>query len=125
MYEFGYTARQIATQEGVPINSVSSIATRYALQQSAKDLPRLGQPPKLSDRDKRSIMRCIKDDPFIQNKQLLKRSGIGCSIGTLTYYLTSQGIQHRFALQRPLLRPEDARKRLEFAREHAGLPASW
>ena len=125
MYEMGYTARQIAACEGIPQNSVSGIATRYTHQQSGRDLPRPGQPPKLSDRDKRCILRCVRESPFIQNKQLLEQTGLGCSIETLTHYLTSQGIQHHRALQRPLLRPEDAFRRLVFAEKYARKPISW
>ena len=44
--------RCIAAEEGVPYGSVHGIASRYTTQIKGQDLPRPGQPKKISDRDK-------------------------------------------------------------------------
>lgn len=125
MYEQGYSKGRIAQCEGIPYGSVHGIATRYTQQISGRDLPRPGQPKKLSPRNKRNILRIIEEDPFITNKNLVQRTGVSVSVATLTSYLKSQGIQHRRALQRPKLTPTAAARRLEFAREHIQKPISW
>ena len=65
MYISGMGQSAIAAKEGIPIGSVNGIATRYTHQISALSLPKPGRPPIPTDRDKRSIVRIVKEEPFI------------------------------------------------------------
>lgn len=126
MYNMGVPQRQIARVMGVSPGSISGIIRRYDDQKSAKTQHRAGRPPKLSKRDKRALFRIIKQDPFITIPNLLLLSGLDVSERTILQYLQSEGIHHQHALRRPLLTPEVAQKRLEFAQEHVDeLPEYW
>lgn len=105
MYDSGMPVRKIAEIEGVPAGSVNGIASRYLQQISGQDLERSGRPQKITDQDKRRLIQCIEAKPIISNRELLERTEINVSITTITSYLKSQGIQHKVAIQRPLLTP--------------------
>lgn len=125
MYDYGTPLREIAHNVQVPAGSVSGILSRYGDQTKARNKTRPGRPKKLSERNKRHIMRCIESNPFIRNQDLLDQTEIRVTIETLSKYLSSEGIQHRRALRRPLLTPSAAARRLQFAQEHAEKPISW
>lgn len=86
--------------EHIPKSSVSGIASRYERQCKGRDLSRLGQLRTLSERDKRSIIRIINEDPLIQNKKILERASLRCSVSALISYLRSWGVLHKRATQR-------------------------
>lgn len=125
MYEQGFSKTQIALAEGVPAGTVHGIATRYTQQISGMSQERPGQPQKLSDRDKRYIMRLIEADPFIKNQEILDLIDADITIRTLNRYLQSEGIQHMHALRRPKLSASAAWRRLRFAQEHIDKPISF
>lgn len=115
MYELGYTQRRIAFEESIPLGSVSGIISRYGQQSSAKNSPRSGRPPKLSNRDKKAIFRIINQDPFISTKDLVNYMQVSLSERTIVRWLKSEGIQHQLAIQRPLLTPKAAKIHYKFA----------
>ena len=124
-YNLGFSARQIAFEEGVPPGSISGIVKRYDQQQSAHSQPRPGAPSRLTERLKRIIFRAIERDPFITLSQLAIDTGVPVKERTLASWLRKEGIMHNRALQRPLLTPEAAEKRLLFARLHVRRPPSF
>lgn len=117
-YNLGIPPRVIAQQEGVLAASVRGIASRYRHQKSAQSSPRSGRPPVLSEREKRCVMRCIADNPFIKTSELVQNAGLTCSSRTLLRWLRSNGIAHQTALRRPKLTEENAAKRLKFAQDY-------
>ena len=124
-YSLGLSKRLIAFEEGIPEGSVSGIVKRYREQQSARSQPRPGQPSQLTDRLKRVIFRIIEQDPFISLTKLAAEAGITVTTKTLATWLRKEGIKHNGALQRPLLTPEVAEKRLIFARLNVRRPPSY
>jgi transposase len=124
-YKLGVTQRRIAFEEGVPRGSISGIIQRYEDQESARSKPRPGQPSVLTDRLKRLLFRSIEQNPFITLSQLRTEAGLTVTTKTLATWLRKEGIKHDRALRRPLLTPEAAAKRLEFARLHYRKPPSY
>jgi transposase len=118
----GLPLYRIAHSEGISPGSIHGIIRRYRDQKSAQDLPRLGRPAALTDREKRIIFRCINLDPFASISQIRLSCNLQCANVTLTRFLKKNGIQHTYALRRPKLTPELAQKRLEFARKHINKP---
>ena len=68
------------------------------------------------------IFRVIEKDPFILPAQLVTEAGLGVSVRTLLRYLKKEGIHHQKALRRPLLTPETALLRLQFAEKYLDEP---
>ncbi|PTB49898.1 hypothetical protein M431DRAFT_268489 [Trichoderma harzianum CBS 226.95] len=56
---------------------------------------------------------------------LIAAAGLAVSRQTITQYLQAEGVYHQRTLRRPLLTPEAAQKRLEFALAHYNQPASF
>jgi transposase len=124
-YLSGVSAKAVAAKFDLTPSAVYSIHQRYKNQQSAKSNPRSGRPTTLNERHKRHIFLLIKDDPFIATSDLIAQAGLPCSSRTLTRYLRREGIKHFKALQRPLLTPEIAAERLEFANLYVNKPLEW
>ena len=70
LYRAGLSAREVAAQEGISHRAVYGIVSRYDKQVKGRSNPRSGRPPKLSDRDRRHIMRLIEANSFISNTEL-------------------------------------------------------
>lgn len=124
-FKCGISRRRIAAEEGVPSGSISGIIKRHDEQQSAQSRPRPGQPTKSTARIKRVVFRVIAQDPFISLTKLVIEAGLDCHPSVLRDWLKKEGIHHSHALQRPLLTPITARKRLQFAQRFYGKPASF
>jgi transposase len=124
-YLSGVSAKAIAAKFDLSAQAVYNINQRYKNQQSAKSNPRSGRPPLLDERHKRHIFRVIEADPFITTTEIIRQANLPCATRTLTAFLRRQCIKHFKALRRPLLTPEIAKKRLEFANQHVNKPLSW
>ncbi|KAJ9412597.1 hypothetical protein QL093DRAFT_2585027 [Fusarium oxysporum] len=107
MYESGVRVNDIADKEGLSRHAIYGVIRRYRHQQSAKDLPRSGRLPALSDRDKTHIKILIKNDAFISYKEIKQRARLSCSSPTIRRWLQKTGIQHNLALRRPFLSEEN------------------
>ncbi|VVT56489.1 uncharacterized protein SAPINGB_P005098 [Magnusiomyces paraingens] len=94
-HEMGIPERRIALEEGISPGSVSGIIRRYPIQKDATSCARSGRPPKLSDRDKRAILRLIKKDPYITTHNLIVAAGLDVSKRTLLRWLKHEGIVHK------------------------------
>ncbi len=122
-YDLGVPPRVIAAQEGVPAGSVRGIASRYRLQKSAQSSPRSGRPPLLSEQEKRRVMRCIADYPFITTPELVQNAMLTCSTRTLSRWLKKEGLAQQTNLRQPKLTEENAAKRLKLAQDYISQPS--
>ncbi|RUO96351.1 hypothetical protein BC936DRAFT_142172, partial [Jimgerdemannia flammicorona] len=59
LHELGYTIREIASREKVPVSTVGSICQRISKTQNYQDKPRSGRPRIFSKRSERKITRLI------------------------------------------------------------------
>ncbi|KAM5529739.1 transposase [Fusarium oxysporum f. sp. phaseoli] len=114
MYESGVRVKDIADKEGLSRYAIYGVIRRYRHQQSAKDLPRSGRPPALSDIDKTHIKILVKNDAFISYKEIKQRARLTCSRPTIRRWLLKTGIQHKLTLRRPFLSDESAQLRKAF-----------
>jgi transposase len=124
-HENGSSLRSLGRKYTLAKSTIAGIVTRYGNQQSAKDNPRSGRPPLLSERDKRHILILIAQNPFISCPQIKTEANIDCCSATILRFLRKEGIAHYKALRRPKLSVEAARKRLEFAQEHINKPQAF
>jgi transposase len=115
MVELGYTAKEVVEKERVNPCTAYGIVSRYRVQKRGQSRDRSGCPTKISEREKRYIIRLIEDNPFICNKDIHRRAQLSYCIRTLIYWLRSEGIQYIYILQRPKLTTTYAQLRLEFA----------
>lgn len=62
-FRFAHAQREIAKTLEVPLSTVSHTVVRYKDTGSTTSRPRSGRPPKLSDGDKRNVLRDITNEP--------------------------------------------------------------
>lgn len=118
----GFTYEDVALYKRISKGSVSGIAKRYERQHKGRDLPRPSALKKISEHNKRRIIRIIDKAPFIQNRRLIERACLRCSVSTLISHLRKWGILHKRAIRRPKLASEHAEERLRSAQEHREKP---
>ena len=90
---------------------------REAGEASTSLLPR-GRPTKLDAADREKLKNAINEKPTITNRALLAIIDNKVFLRTLQLALRTMGERRWCQRQRPLLTPEHARKRLEWARRH-------
>ena len=98
-------------------------STRYILLTSSShnhntSTKRTGRPKSLSIRDERHILRIVRRTPKITYKNLIEKAGLDCSHDTIYRLLKEEGITNWLAKKRPLLTPEHAALRYEWALRH-------
>ena len=80
---YGDSFRNVGKKFNISPTSAKSLFHRWKDRETTDSLPRPGRPPILTAYDKRHILRAIKADPFISNKELLCQCGLCCGIQTL------------------------------------------
>ncbi|KAI9334789.1 hypothetical protein BD770DRAFT_448968 [Pilaira anomala] len=92
-----HSQAEISNILGIPRTSVNYIFKRY--QETGTTLctnTRTGRPPKLNERDKQILKRCIEADPnlsYSQHLNLLHKAGIDISRHTLIHYMDELGLR--------------------------------
>lgn len=119
----GSSQRKIAQFVGVSKTTVQYTLQRYAETGSYADRKRSGRPKKTTSSDdrriqvisKRSRMKTVPDIRAEINESLPQP----ISESTVTRRLHEIGLYGRVAAKKPLLRPQNIRKRLKWAEEHS------
>lgn len=94
-YQSGLSAKEVAVKYDITPRAVRAMAERYKGQKDGHDRPRSGRPPILDERQKRHILRLIKQNPLISNQELLERIGRPCSMQSVTRWLKTEGVHCR------------------------------
>lgn len=118
----GHSQRKIAQIVGVSQKGVFSALGRFAETKSFADRKRSGRPRKTTKQNDRQIQMISKrsrsktvPDIRAEINQVLAKP---ISETTVTRRLHEVGLYGRVAARKPLLRPENIRKRLKWAKEH-------
>ena len=114
----GVTPHRMKDLFGIPITTTKTITKNVLARHNGDNKPRSGRPKKLSIRDERHILRIIHRDPKITYKNLIAKSGVDVSHDTIYRMLKEQGITNWIAKKRPLLTPENAGLRYQWALRH-------
>jgi hypothetical protein len=64
-YSSGVSAKAVAAHEGVEEVHVRGVVKRFRTQDYGISRPGRGRPPKLTERDKRALLREVAKDPFV------------------------------------------------------------
>ena len=96
-------------------------------------MARAGRPSKLNDRMERAILRVVRDNPrqsaVKMNRQLKIDQEVEVSDQTVRRSIKRHWYNNRIARKKPLLRPVNVQKRLEYAKKyeniHVSDPTFW
>lgn len=112
----GHSYRKIAQMLGI-----SKTMVENAIKWIPKDETR-GRKPKITPTIKRSIIRCVKKDPFITSKRIKNDLNIDVDTSTIRKTLIGEEFRARSARKVPLLSKKNIKQRLEFAKNHINWP---
>ena len=118
-YDRGAAVRQISRDLNIPRSTVAYTITNRDKFIDGKTPPRPGRPPKLSDRNVRSIISQARRDPFISYKRLAQNTFHLASRTTLYRTLRKTAIINQPAKRRPYLTAAHARERLRWCLQYA------
>ena len=110
----GLGAAEIARKTFLTPTTVKSTLLRNSQRHEGTTLSRSGRPPKLSHRDRRSLLRYVRKNPKLTYEQVLTDLNLPVSSKTVYRILKEEGIKKWIAKQRPLLTEEAAKIRLEW-----------
>lgn len=102
--------------------TVQGIIRKYNLTKTTENLPRTGRPPKLNGRDKREIIRTIRNNPKTTAvdiaKHLEKVKETDVNPECVRRALREEGYNSRIPRKKPLISEVNRDKRLAFAHLH-------
>ncbi|KAK3530759.1 hypothetical protein QTP70_000805 [Hemibagrus guttatus] len=125
LHQAGKTEPAIGKQLGVKKSTVGAIIRKWKTYKTTDNLPRSGDPRKISPRGVKMITRTVSKNPRTTRGDLvndLQRAGTKVTKATISNTLRRQGLKSYSARRVPLLKPVHVRARLKFAREHLDDP---
>ena len=102
---------------GRPRSTVKSFLERHYIRGTTSNRKRSGRPEKLTKRQKRQILRAVKNDRRCTREEIRKLFCPNVTHSTLDRLLQKHNIRKWLAKKRPLLTEEHARKWLKWAME--------
>lgn len=118
----GKTVREIADLVGKSKSTVQDIITRFRDEFRLANKSREGQGKILNEREERSVLKEINQDPFLTAKELqisLKnRSGKDVCLNTVRNTLHKYDYFGRVARKKPFISPKNKLNRVKYAREY-------
>ena len=114
----GLTNENIAQLTFCSPGTVATTLKLNTLRNDGKTRSRSGRPPALSRRNKRLILRIIRRNSKLTYAQLKIEANVDVHKNTLYRMLKEEGITNWLARKRPLITPEVAAKRLQWAKKH-------
>lgn len=118
----GFSLRKIGDIVRRSHASVQTVIRNYRNRGSVENKARCGRPPKLSDRERRHIIRKVNADPRITATELAldvaNTSGNNVHPITVRRLLHNHGFESRTARKKPFISRVNEQKRLEFATLH-------
>jgi transposase len=118
----GVSNQEIAVATGLSVSGIQKIFRTVKQTNSFKDRPRSGRPPKLSDRNNRTIVRMLKNKETQTatniSKALKTSHKIEVSRFTVARALKSLGYACRIKKKKPKLTEKHKKARLAFAKKY-------
>ena len=114
----GQTPTQIAADLKLSRRTIRTTLARDTERDQGTTKPRSGRPKSFTLRDERTILRMARIDPKQTYRDLIEKSGVDCSRKTVYRILRDAGIINWLVKKRPLLRPQDVKARLRWAKKY-------
>lgn len=120
LFHLHYSITFISTISGRPWSTIKNFLNRTAKRGTIENAPRSGRPTKLSKRDRRAILRCVKKNKTWTREEIRQQCCPHVSLDTLDRYLRENGLRKWLAKKRPKLTEARAKERLAWAlkRQH-------
>ena len=118
MKQAGLSPAQIARETGKSPSTIYSVLQRIKQSGSVELAPRSGRPPKLSERDKRSLGRTLVNCRRDKLAEITNSMATKVSNRTVRKAANELGFSARVAAKKPFLTKKHKANRLAFAKQH-------
>lgn len=118
MKEAGIASQQVAEITGIAKRTIDRIYKQFQEKGVIKHSTSPGRPTKLSDRDRRSLIRVVNAAPRMPLSEITNAAGLGVREQTVRRELRKAGIYSRVAARKPHLTLAHRARRVRFARAH-------
>jgi transposase len=123
--EEGISIREIAERTKISENTVKWTLKSEPRRNAGITLKRIGRPRSYTERDQRSIIRFVRNNPKAIYTDIRQNLHINLSHDTFCRILNSVGIKNWRAKGRPALEAEDAKVRYAWALVHYRWTTQW
>ena len=110
-------------------STVADIVNRYKNEDRIESLPQSGRRKIINEREKRKIIRKVKENPRLSASTLAaefrEESGKNVSTQTVRRLLKENGYNGRVAIKKPYISEINRKKRLTFAKNMISKEESW
>jgi transposase len=123
--EEGISIREIAERTKISENTVKWTLKSEPRRNAGITPKRTGRPRSYTERDQRSILRFVQNNPKSTYVDIRQNLHIDLSHDTFQRILNSVGIKNWRAKGRPALEPQDAKVRYTWAMDHYQWTTQW
>ena len=118
MHQAGYNNHHIAQERGIARSTVQDTLRRWRESGTNYSLPRSGRPHALSDRDRRKLVRDMRDSP---GQAWAGFAGeFDASPSTIKHEAHLQGFHKRVKRRKPFISAVNREKRVKWAKDNVG-----
>lgn len=120
--------RKLSQRFKLSVSTVRNILRKWKTTGSVQVKARSGRPRKISDRQKRRMVRTVRVNPQTSTKDLqhhLAADGVTVHRSTIRRTLHKEMLYARVMQRKPFLRPQHKQSRLRYAKAHLDKPASF
>lgn len=122
----GGNYRDLATKYDISISGISQMVSKYKNTGTVSRTPGSGRKKITSAHTDRAIHRFVRANPSTSIRMVKEELALdSVSDRTIRRRIRARGLQSFFKLRKPLLRPANVKKRLEFAKKYVDMPISY
>lgn len=122
----GLTYKQLAQKYEISWSGARKIVNMYEQRNTNESFKKLcGRKRKTSQRDDHHITVLVKKKPFSSSRVIKDELNLSVSSRTIRRRLNEVGLKNSFAKKKPLLRPANIKKRLNFAKKYVNMPKTF
>jgi len=117
----GASGAVIASQLGRSKSAINKLIKMYKETGAVDVKPRSGRPKKLTDEDEENIITKVKKSRKFTAREIADYLNLQVSTATIKRALNRKGYYGRVAAKKPFITAENARRRLEWCKQHTTL----
>ena len=119
MTDCSKNALQISHELGIPHSTVLYTIKRFKRTSSNNSLPRSGRPTLLTEYDKNSLGRAVKENRFKPLQEIVNQLPINVHVHTAQNALKERGVKRYVAARKPNITPKNVQKHKDRCKEMA------
>lgn len=121
----GVKYRDISKKYEISIAGISKIMKKHQSENTVERKAGSGRNRKTTAHDDRMIHRLVRTDPSKSTRVIAEELNLNVTMRTINNRIHEFGIRSYFKIKKPLLRKQNVKKRLQFAKKYVNKPLSF